>query len=77
MFNSSDANTDTKHFSMSTAPHSNQPSTVPTVQRVLVLQHAGCGQPGFQGAGGPGGPANDAPVARGAQLGETELRVYR
>lgn len=38
-----------------------------------VLPHAGRGPPGPEGAGGPGHPAEDAPAARGTQLGEAEL----
>lgn len=39
----------------------------------VVLPHAGRRPPGPEGAGGPGHPAEDAPAAGGAQLGEAEL----
>lgn len=50
-------------------------STIPDVpqQGVILPQHAGCGPPGPEGAGGPGHPTKDAPAAGRPQLGEAEL----
>lgn len=60
---------------MSVASTDAQPSTVPTVRKygVLIHKHAGCRPSGSDGAGCPGNTTEDAPVARGTQLGEAEL----